>query len=168
MKRAYKLLLLLIVIAGVIGLVVATSGSRDEPLDIVFICITNVYQFDRPVALFVATNLNTRPFEYVAIIERKTNDGWPVYNGRMPHNDYASSTISAGKDLRIVKLPPAGDAPWRISVLYYFPDTALGKVRWRVADFFYSHNLNNVGRLIHEGGKWYIAVGPEMRNDHVR
>jgi hypothetical protein len=165
MKRACILLLLVIVMAGAAALGLARGGGGHQPINIAFLGFTNVYQFDRPVAMFVATNRNSRPLRYAAHVERKTGDSWPVYFGPLPHNESPFITVPAGREFTLFKPRPAGDAPWRISMVYGFDDTAWGTARWRVAEFFYRHNWQTAGRLIHEGAKGYIAVSPEIRND---
>jgi hypothetical protein len=160
-----KLSILVVATAGIVATAIWSGLPRQQPLTISFCGFTDVYQFDRPVATFIATNRNSRPLRYATHLECKTGGSWPVYIGPLPHNDSPWMTVPAGKEFTIRKLPPTSGEPWRISVLYTMEDTFLGKARWRFAEFFYSLNLDKIGRLIHEGAKGYITVGPEIAHD---
>src|SRR5205807_3918546 len=129
MKRA-RWLLLLIVIVGVASVMLGSRRDRYQPLMISFVGITNVYQVDRPVAMFVATNRNARPLRYARVVERKTGDAWPEYFGPLPHNEFPYFTVPAGQEFTFFTTPPFGDAPWRISVVYSIEETGWGKIRW--------------------------------------
>ena len=127
MKRA-RWLLLVIVIAEVVALALGSGRGGDQPLTIAFVGITNVHQFDRPVAMFVATNRNARPLRYATHVERKTGATWPVYFGPPPHNASPFITVPAGREFTLFTTPPAGDVPWRISVAYGGGDVPLSGV----------------------------------------
>jgi hypothetical protein len=155
-------LILIAVVALAAVLLLAAGRTQDKPLTIAFAGFTNVSYADRPLAVFLATNTNSRTLRYAKHIERKTETGWPVYFGSLPHNDSGYHDVPAGQEFRLLEYPPRDDAPWRISLVYCLLDDRWGERRWRVAEFFYDRNLPVVGRLFHEGAKGVFAVGPEM------
>jgi hypothetical protein len=160
-KLKWSLIIVTIVALGAVLALVATR-TQNQTLTIVFLGFTNVSYADGPLAMFAATNTNSRTLRYAKYIERKTDAGWPVYFGPLPHNDSGFHDVPAGKEFRLLEYPPRDDAPWRVSLAYSVLDSRWGEQRWRVAEFFYDRNLPAVGRLFHEGGKGFIAVGPEM------
>ena len=164
MKWILTLLLLAILALGAAGLALAASDRGDQPLTIAFAGFTNAYQYDRPVAMFVATNHNSRPLRYMAHVETKTGDSWPVYFGPLPHNESPIVVVPAWTTFSLLRAVPAGDTPWRLSLAYGVDETTLRKMRWRMAEFFYNHNWTGLGRPIHKGAQGYIAVSPEIRN----
>ena len=161
-KLKWSLIIITVVVSAAV-LVLATNRTHNEPLTIVFVGFTNVSYADRPLAVFVTTNTNARTLRYAKHIERKTETGWPVYFGSLPHNDSGFHDVPPAMELRLLEYPPQDNAPWRISLVYSLLDDRWGERRWRVAEFFYDRNLPSVGRLFHEGAKGVFAVGPEMR-----
>jgi hypothetical protein len=160
-------LLLVVAAAGTLAVAVSWGLFSEKPLSIRFCGFTNVYQFDRPVAVFTATNRNSRPLSYATHIESKTDGSWPAYLRVLPHNESLWTTIPAGSEFTIRKLPPTGGGPWRISLLYFVEETPFGRARWDCARFFYDLNLDAIGQFIHAGARGYLAFGPEIPNDQA-
>lgn len=165
MLRKLKWPLLLGAIATVAAvLLLAAVRTQNQPLTIAFVGLTNAPHADRPLAAFIATNANSKTLKYRTHIERKTNGDWPVYFGSLPHDDALWQDVPAGREFRFLEYPPRDNAPWRISVLYCMVDDRWGQYRWRMAEFFYDRDFPALGRIFHDGGMAYLAVGPEITN----
>jgi hypothetical protein len=162
MRRILKWGLLFVAIVVIAVLAMMATRSKDKPLTITFVGFTNASYADRPLAVFVATNTNSRTLRYARHIERKTEAGWPVYFGPIPHGDSGYHDVPAGEVFRLVEYPPRDSEPWRVSLAYSVLDSRWGERRWRIAEFFYDRNLPGIGRVFHEGAKGYFASGPEM------
>jgi hypothetical protein len=162
MPRLLKWTSAALALAAAVIFTIAVTGSGDKPLTIRFIGFTNASYADRPLAVFVATNTNSRTLTYSKHIERKSDTGWPIYFGPLPHNDSGYHDVPAGEAFRLLEYPPRDNEPWRISVVYSVRPSWWGERRWRIAEFFYDRNHPALGRVFHEGVKCYFAVGPEM------
>ena len=155
--------IVLVIAVTVAALAVAQRRTRTKLIYISFAGFTNAANADRPLAVFVATNKNSRTLRYLKHVERMSAAGWPVYVGVLPHNDSAYVDVPAGQEFRIHAYPvPGTEGPWRVSIAYSLLDDRWGEVRWRAAEFFFNRNLPAIGELFHEGAVAFIATGPEM------
>ena len=140
---------------------------QQTPISITFIGFTNVYYADRPLAVFLATNIYCRPLRYATHIERKTEAGWPVYYGPLPHHEKERHDVPAGQTFKLLEYPRRDSAPWRVSVVYSLVETSWDDQRWRVAEYFYDRNLPRLGQIFHKGAQGYYVIGPEMKKQHL-
>ena len=140
----------------------AAGRPQNKPLTIAFVGFTNASYADKPMAVFVVTNTHSRTLTYGKHIERKTSSGWPVYVGRLPHNDSGYHVVPAGRQFRLIEYPPSGDAPWRLSVVYSLEQDRWENFRWSVREFFYDRNFPAIADWFHGGVECIVAVSSEM------
>ncbi len=159
--RCVVLLAITLVAVGVGFLVLTAPGSPKNRITIGFAGFTN-YSPGAKAAIFVATNETVRAIRYSAWVEQKTAGSWPMYEGPLPQTGFYD--VPGKCDFQLLVPAVSNDVPWRVSICYSVLDTKVGEARWKVAEFFYSRNLNALGRLFHGGATGQIVAGPEMTN----
>jgi hypothetical protein len=163
-NRIWPLIVVAIVVIAV-GLPLLLQ-DRERPITIAFVGFTNVAE--KTFALFVATNTNSRTLRYYDHLEQKSESGWPSDSAwPPPPANNPSVDVLPHQSFIIHVFPPAGsEAPWRVCLTYSLhAHSPLGKLRWRVANWFYNRNYYTIGRTLHEGPSGFDVTGPEMRNE---
>jgi hypothetical protein len=154
--------ILIIAALGAVGAVPAfiTGRPLNLPLTVSFVGFTNAPNTSRPLAVFVATNTNSRTLTFATHIERKAAAGWPVHRDLGPYGD--NHDIPAYKEFHFLERPPRDNEPWRVCVVYTFSDNRWGESRRRVAEFLLAHHLPVLARCLYQYPKSYSAAGPPM------
>ena len=162
-KKGPLIVLAIVVIAAALSLLLQ---DRTRPIAIAFVGFTNVAE--KTFALFVATNTTSRTLRYYQHLEQWSESGWPSDSAWLPASDIPAVEVLPHQSFRIHVLPPAGsEAPWRVSLMCSLhAHSRLGKLRWRVANWFYNtRRFTAIGRAIDKGPTGFLVTGPEMRNE---
>jgi hypothetical protein len=163
-RKRSLIVLAIVVIAAALLLILPQDRTRS--ITIAFVGFTNVAE--KTFALFVATNTNSRTLRYYQHLEQMSESGWPSDSAWLPASDIPAVEVLPHQSFRIHVLPPAGsEAPWRVSLMCSLhAHSRLGKLRWRVANWFYNtRRFTAIGRAIDKGPNGFLVTGPEIRNE---
>jgi hypothetical protein len=82
-----------------------------------------VKSYERWTAVVTLTNLSRFQLFYGAKLERKTDEGWPNFEGYIPRPVQSEGTLRPGEatTLTVSVVNYAQAYPWRVSVFYFRP-----------------------------------------------